>query len=413
LNKVAKVFIALVSAVVVIGAVAAIGLFTIIRSSDEPEVIPAQCKTDTPSIECVSKYPEPFIQSNVTLAGSFVSYRYVPDTGLYHEGWGQQTYEQGNDWRILYLWITMQDATGNKINSWLSTAGEIHPTLIYHLRSLKVGDPIEINGAVYYGTKIGCVSSNPRFNDCPVVGELRINSVDGISDYVLPWDIPTESRASWFLGEGLKDGFYSTYRINYTDTIYHPWNGSLPYQPGNYSTESKAYDITMNFSKFSSSVWTVVLGVSPYGDMKEKKFDCSIDTNLGSLNCSKQHMTTATKEMLDNTVFFYGRTANASNPQPLYPIMSGWGRLEKVDANIGFTFPVVFYDEEIMIGNEQVNSTVVGWVRVSETKWWIHDGYPFPIKADLYYNIGNASQRHYYLQLDSSLGVLPTGAQLS
>lgn len=175
---------------------------------------------------------------------------------------------------------------------------------------------------------------------------------------------------TWYVGEGVEQDMYVTYRIQEIDT-----NNGDPFEMTIYFQEQDA-----------DGVWTAPTFVVAGGRVHEGTL--RLGSDLAALGGGSQ-----VPDDMQQFVGGYGRSiqwlesfTDQQNPKSLSA--GSWGRI----GNIGGSEVKPLRTEEVAAAGEIFQTTIIGWTKGIESKIWVADGFPYPVKAETYVDIVAANQ---------------------
>jgi hypothetical protein len=167
---------------------------------------------------------------------------------------------------------------------------------------------------------------------------------------------------------------YVTYRIQEIDT-----NNGDPFEMTIYFQEQDAGGI------WTAPTYVVANGAVHQGTLR-------LGSDLAALSGGSQ-VPDAMQEFIGAYGFslqWLAGFTEQSNPKSLSA--GSWGRI----ANIGGSEIKPLRTEETAVPAGVYDTTVVGWVKGIESRIWIQDGFPYPVKAETYVDITTGNQPIFF-----------------
>jgi hypothetical protein len=179
---------------------------------------------------------------------------------------------------------------------------------------------------------------------------------------------------TWYVGDGVEQDMYVTYRIQEIDT-----NNGDPFEMTIYFQEQDAGGI------WTAPTYVVANGAVHQGTLR-------LGSDLAALSGGSQ-VPDAMQEFIGAYGFslqWLAGFTEQSNPKSLSA--GSWGRI----ANIGGSEIKPLRTEETAVPAGVYDTTVVGWVKGIESRIWIQDGFPYPVKAETYVDITTGNQPIFF-----------------
>lgn len=193
----------------------------------------------------------------------------------------------------------------------------------------------------------------------------------GASTMALSGSAHAQSDDLWYPGEGVQQDMFVTYRIQEIDT-----NNEQPYEMTLYFQEQN-----------QDGDWTVPTFIVDD--------DGSVISGTMKLSDSMAYLAGGSDvpPEMNDYIGGYSSTihwldAFTTKADPLSLSAASWGRL----ACIGCAEIKPRGQETITVAGESVDTTVVGWAQgQTDSKIWIENGFPFPVKALTYASVTSGS----------------------
>ncbi len=194
------------------------------------------------------------------------------------------------------------------------------------------------------------------------VAVMILTAVLSISSLVTVAD----AQSTWYPGKGAELGTYFVYTIR-----------DLEYESG------RELEIAIWLgSRDDQGNWVADVSVNDAGSVSNGKMV------LSSINMQPQSAEPSVSKyraIVQRTLTWLGDFANSADPKPLAP--SAWGRLAitgGVPVGVGAPASLQVTNEQVTAANTPWNTTIVGFRYAKDSKIWVAENFPLPIKAEVY-----------------------------
>ncbi|MCS6768261.1 MAG: hypothetical protein RMJ59_02305 [Candidatus Nitrosocaldus sp.] len=174
------------------------------------------------------------------------------------------------------------------------------------------------------------------------------------------------AQSTWYPGKGAELGTYFVYTIR-----------DLEYESG------RELEVAIWLgSRDDQGNWVADVSVSDAGMVSSGKMV------LSSINMQPQSAEPSVSKyraIIQRTLTWLGDFANSMDPKSLAP--SAWGRLAitgGVPVGVGAPVALQVTNEQISAANMMWNTTIVGFRYGKDSKIWVAENFPLPIKAEVY-----------------------------
>ncbi|MEM4145681.1 MAG: hypothetical protein QXI69_06460 [Candidatus Nitrosocaldus sp.] len=178
--------------------------------------------------------------------------------------------------------------------------------------------------------------------------------------------VDVHAQSTWYPGKGAELGTYFVYTIR-----------DLEYE----SARELEVAIWLG-SRDDQGNWIADVSVNDAGIVSNGKMV------LSSINMQPQSADPSVSKyraIIQRTLTWLGDFANSSDPKSLAP--SAWGRLAitgGVPVGVGAPVALQVTNEQITAANTTWNTTIVGFRYAKDSKIWVAENFPLPIKAEVY-----------------------------
>ena len=168
----------------------------------------------------------------------------------------------------------------------------------------------------------------------------------------------------WYLGEGLEKGLLVKYRISTFDYL---------------QTGGSPFDATIWFgSQDDKGNWIADIIIEEQGKVVTSKMTLSA-FDLTPLGLDYKEEFKPYKNAIRNSLGWIGDFANKDHPRPITGD-TAWGRVSAVGG--GVVKPMG--TEKLQLADKEWDTSIIGFHYAVDSKIWIKDGFPLPIKAKVY-----------------------------
>nr|BAE03267.1 hypothetical protein HGIII-42 [uncultured Candidatus Nitrosocaldus sp.] len=178
--------------------------------------------------------------------------------------------------------------------------------------------------------------------------------------------VTANAQSTWYPGKGAELGTYFVYTIR-----------DLEYESG------RELEVAIWLgSRDSQGNWIADVSINDAGVVSNGKMV------LSSINMQPQSAEPSVSKyraIVQRTLTWLGDFANSGDPKPLAP--SAWGRLAitgGVPVGVGAPASLQVTNEQVTAANTTWNTTIVGFRYAKDSKIWVAENFPLPIKAEVY-----------------------------